>query len=600
MWHRKKFTASLGKGWHSQKLTAWTCLGDAIVVEEQPFITSRIDPLKDKILSWKRFAFNSETHRVVGENGEPSIARVYSATGKGALSASFVLMGSFQPYAENRKLRGIECTPNKGRPVGYISINEENPQILRSRVRGLSPSSSLIGHRSISKVPFISFENSHLGLFSTGVFDIHSWQSEHLLTWTVDAWPQWLINQLYTASLARWWFMTEKENEAIGESAVFLDFSVNTGKEYVYVAYVDSQKGLEEYLYEGTCLSAKFSLKEKEWDVVEKTTLNQWQKAMLKVACPVFEDKNQCSSVMPRLELEQSEVNNKQKSSLLLVNPDSGGKEQISTWEADIPPVPVLQREILYQNEQLRICKIYASSNRLADPPSSLSPLIWFRISPFPSPPSGFNTKSGLSSVKTQQTPPVGSTEWAHAQQRDVYVIDLYKNAGLDAQYAKGSFSNLLRLSLRKLADQEEIIWGRAVLGGYSFGATAAATAVLTSEERFLGLILRNGSYNRSNSPLGFQTFPKSIAGNEEIYEEFNVINNVKRASDTNFLIETSMQDSNCNTAPWQSLALYEAIRAYGGSASLLRLERSDHFIKNIEDRKKLFHIEAEWIDSLS
>ncbi|SCL44860.1 Alpha/beta hydrolase family protein [Micromonospora citrea] len=116
---------------------------------------------------------------------------------------------------------------------------------------------------------------------------------------------------------------------------------------------------------------------------------------------------------------------------------------------------------------------------------------------------------------------------------------------------------------------------GPVLVGGHSFSATLALYALAHIPE-LRGAIAHSGCYNRTLTPTGWQHEKRHLWQAPEIYRAFSALEFAHQLNRP-VLLAHGTKDSNPATTPEQSVELYRAIVANGGTARLLLLPGAGH-----------------------
>ena len=173
--------------------------------------------------------------------------------------------------------------------------------------------------------------------------------------------------------------------------------------------------------------------------------------------------------------------------------------------------------------------------------------------------------------------PIVGEGE---AHENDTYVPQLV----LNAEAAVGE------LRRRGVSDH------RLAIGGHSYGAFMTAN-LLARTNLFRCGIARNGAYNRSLTPFGFQAEERSFWEAPGTYGTMSPFFHADKIKAPLLLIHGA-EDPNPGTFPMQSERLYQAIKGLGGTARLCLLPSEGHFYRA---RESIMHALAEqdaWLEA--
>ncbi len=141
-------------------------------------------------------------------------------------------------------------------------------------------------------------------------------------------------------------------------------------------------------------------------------------------------------------------------------------------------------------------------------------------------------------------------------------------------------------LDARGLIDRQ-----RVVVAGHSYGAFMVAN-LLAHSNLFAAGIARNGAYNRSLTPFGFQQERRSYWEAPETYHRVSPFTHAHRIQAPLLLIHGEM-DANPGTHPMQSERLYAAVAGNGGTARLVMLPREGHTYRA---RESILHVLAEML----
>lgn len=131
----------------------------------------------------------------------------------------------------------------------------------------------------------------------------------------------------------------------------------------------------------------------------------------------------------------------------------------------------------------------------------------------------------------------------------------------------------------------------RVVAGGHSYGAFMVATLLAHSNLLAAG-IARNGAYNRSLTPFGFQQERRTYWEAPETYHRVSPFSHAHRIKAPLLLIHGEM-DGNAGTHPMQSERLYAAVAGNGGTTRLVMLPCEGHAYRA---RESILHALAEML----
>eukprot|EP00440_Ansanella_granifera_P008846 gb/GFBE01009584.1/.p1 GENE.gb/GFBE01009584.1/~~gb/GFBE01009584.1/.p1 ORF type:complete len:160 (+),score=26.44 gb/GFBE01009584.1/:1-480(+) len=136
----------------------------------------------------------------------------------------------------------------------------------------------------------------------------------------------------------------------------------------------------------------------------------------------------------------------------------------------------------------------------------------------------------------------------------------------------------------------------RLAVGGHSYGAFMTAN-LLARTDLFAAGIARNGAYNRTLTPFGFQSEERNFWEACETYGEMSPFFHADKIKAPLLLIH-SADDPNPGTFPMQSERLYAAIKGLGGTVRLCILPKEGHFYRG---RESIMHMLAEqhaWLEA--
>ncbi|MGV9778964.1 alpha/beta hydrolase family protein [Streptosporangium sp. NPDC003464] len=136
---------------------------------------------------------------------------------------------------------------------------------------------------------------------------------------------------------------------------------------------------------------------------------------------------------------------------------------------------------------------------------------------------------------------------------------------------------------------------GPMLVGGHSFSATLALYALAHIPE-LRGAIVHSGCYNRTLTPTGWQHEKRHLWQAPDIYRAFSALEFAHKL-DRPVLLAHGTNDTNPATAPEQSVELYKAIVANGGTARLLLLPGAGHAFYYAEHTAFLSTEHRNWID---
>jgi dipeptidyl aminopeptidase/acylaminoacyl peptidase len=146
------------------------------------------------------------------------------------------------------------------------------------------------------------------------------------------------------------------------------------------------------------------------------------------------------------------------------------------------------------------------------------------------------------------------------------------------------------------LLDREGVIdRDRLGIGGHSYGAFSTVNAMVHTPF-FKAGIAGNGAYNRTLTPLGFQSERRDFWQARETYlgmSPFVYANNLTGA----LLMYHGIDDQNVGTAPINSVRLFHALNGLGKTASLYMYQYEDHGPATVETHLDLWARWVAWLD---
>ncbi len=122
----------------------------------------------------------------------------------------------------------------------------------------------------------------------------------------------------------------------------------------------------------------------------------------------------------------------------------------------------------------------------------------------------------------------------------------------------------------RGVADPE-----RTAIAGHSYGAFMTAN-LLAHSDIFRAGIARSGAFNRSLTPFGFQSEPRTFWEAPEIYFRMSPFMHADQVNEPILLIH-GIVDNNSGTFPVQSRRFYHALKGHGAIARLVMLPHESH-----------------------
>ena len=165
-------------------------------------------------------------------------------------------------------------------------------------------------------------------------------------------------------------------------------------------------------------------------------------------------------------------------------------------------------------------------------------------------------------------------------QMNDNYVHDLRSNLS----------AVIDELDRRSLVDRT-----RLAIGGHSYGAFSAVNAMVHTPF-FKAGIAGDGAYNRTLTPIGFQTERRDLWEAPQVYlgmSPFLYANHLTGA----LLMYHGLADQNVGTDPTNSLRLYHALNGLGKTTALYLYPLEDHGPASKETLLDLWARWAAWLD---
>ncbi len=134
----------------------------------------------------------------------------------------------------------------------------------------------------------------------------------------------------------------------------------------------------------------------------------------------------------------------------------------------------------------------------------------------------------------------------------------------------------------------------RVAVIGHSYGAFMVVN-LLAHSDAFAAGIAKNGAYNRTLTPFGFQSERRTLWEARDLYLNVSPFLYADQINEPLLLIH-SMEDTNSGTYPIQSERLFDAISQLGGTCRYLQLPLEDH---SYRARETHLHLIAEYIQFL-
>jgi dipeptidyl aminopeptidase/acylaminoacyl peptidase len=146
-----------------------------------------------------------------------------------------------------------------------------------------------------------------------------------------------------------------------------------------------------------------------------------------------------------------------------------------------------------------------------------------------------------------------------------------------------------------KIVDMGVADRDRVAIGGHSYGAFMTVN-LLAHSDIFRTGIAESGAYNRSLTPFGFQSEPRTYWEAPEVYNAmspFNYANKIKAP----LLLIHGQRDDNSGTFPIQSERLFAAIKGNGGNVRYVQLPLEPHGYTARETQRHLLWEYINWLD---
>jgi dipeptidyl aminopeptidase/acylaminoacyl peptidase len=165
-------------------------------------------------------------------------------------------------------------------------------------------------------------------------------------------------------------------------------------------------------------------------------------------------------------------------------------------------------------------------------------------------------------------------------QMNNNYINDLRNNLA----------ATIDELDRRMLVDRH-----RLAIGGHSYGAFSTVNAMVNTPF-FKAGIAGDGAYNRTLTPLGFQTERRDLWEAPNVYLEMSPFLRANNLSGA-LLMYHGMHDQNVGTDPVNSIRLFHALNGLGKTVSLYNYPFEDHGPSSRETLLDLWSRWAAWLD---
>ncbi len=142
----------------------------------------------------------------------------------------------------------------------------------------------------------------------------------------------------------------------------------------------------------------------------------------------------------------------------------------------------------------------------------------------------------------------------------------------------------------RGVADPE-----RTAIAGHSYGAFMTAN-LLAHSDIFRAGIARSGAFNRTLTPFGFQSEPRTFWEAPEIYFRMSPFMHAHQVNEPILLIH-GIVDNNSGTFPVQSRRFYHALKGHGAVARLVMLPHESHGYVARESVMHTLWEQHEWLE---
>lgn len=129
-------------------------------------------------------------------------------------------------------------------------------------------------------------------------------------------------------------------------------------------------------------------------------------------------------------------------------------------------------------------------------------------------------------------------------------------------------------------------------IGGHSYGAFMTAN-LLAHSDLFRAGIARSGAYNRTLTPFGFQSEPRTFWEAQDVYQKMSPFNYAPQINEPLLMIHGEA-DNNPGTFPIQSKRMYQALQGNGATVRLVLLPHESH---GYTARESVGHVLAEMTD---
>ena len=135
----------------------------------------------------------------------------------------------------------------------------------------------------------------------------------------------------------------------------------------------------------------------------------------------------------------------------------------------------------------------------------------------------------------------------------------------------------------------------KVAVGGHSYGAFMTAN-LLTHTNLFAAGIARSGAYNRTLTPLGFQSEERNYWDVPEVYNTMSPFMHVDKMK-TPLLLIHGEADNNPGTHTMQSERYFQALKSYGAPVRLVLLPKESHGYVAKENILHLLWEQDQWLE---
>lgn len=561
MWSLVSGPSGFGHRWFQGTTIGLESDNSCFVRSFRPDMQTWPDPSPARLLTWRRFKYDLE----LGAVGTISRSVVCTVILDSLGQVKTVVTNDWLNVSPSGNLYGVGINPESGEAAGWIVVSPDG-MVSHVSLSGIRPSYSLIGHRTPLTDQLIEAEGQ---LWCIGKAEASSLSDTVPFEEYSSGWPEFVVKTLWGGAQAQW-LSTKGENLVrVGPKGAIVDFYYNRHSKRLRCAFIKCQEDLHLYLESGLVNEMVIDTLSYEAEVGKQLSiLNFAEQKQIAESYPTISTQRSPSVVSREFPCDASAVASRQ----LFGN--------VSPAELR---APLLTQTRIASNSRFAI---RALSSTTADPNSST--LIWLNPVPWEAP--------SKTSVPDEPNEVDGTqAEWKHAEDRSVFIVDIFQYGGLNANYSAGTLPDTL-IDLGRELSSAGVRLSHATVGGFSFGASLALMFAIATQ--YPGdLILRHGSFNRLATPLGFQTYPVSLAESPEVYDEFTLVQRVDSVQCRRVLIETSEWDANESTAPWQSEALHQMLTACGLHSNLVTLNKTGHDLGFWKSQRTLYRYEKAWLD---